>query len=375
MGRASLSRRAPGLLALCVGMGAAGGSGAASPPGAGEVPAAAGSGAASLPAIVWDAPPGCPDGAALTAEISRHLDPTSAPAPTGSIRVQARPSGERWHVVVAIEAEGRTQERTLAVASCDAAVRAAAFVIAIAVDPAQREPQDVVPAPPAPAASAPGPDEAGPAAPRPAVAPVGPPTPEEAGPEPIAEDPAIPAAGAPRKPKRRAVRGLVQFGPGVQAGMLPVSAGLAAAVGLMWRRARLTAGYTRWFEAEVRRGGEPAFGAQFAVHAGQLRGGPVLRAGPLELPLQVGLELGALQARGVGGDTNYEATTLWGAVTAGAGLAWAPRALRGFAALVVLAEAAISLRRPRFEFAGGRELHQVGPAAFRGFLLVEARFP
>ncbi|MFY0534508.1 hypothetical protein [Nannocystis pusilla] len=262
--------------------------------------------AAALPPIEWDAPAGCPDAAVLRAEISRHLDPAAAAAATGSIRVQARPDGAGWHVAVAIATDGRTQERTLAVASCDAAVRAAAFVIAIAVDPARREPEDVVPAPPDPT---PPPPKPGPE-PQPKAA-------SDGGPAPAPAEVEAPPIDAPLAPgsqarRRRAVRGLVYVGPGVQVGMLPVQAGLAVGAGLAWPRARLTLGYARWFTTEVWRPGEPSYGAEFAVHAGQLRGGPVLRAGPLELPLQAGLELGALQAAGIGGEPNYTATALWG---------------------------------------------------------------
>ncbi|WP_143141264.1 hypothetical protein [Nannocystis exedens] len=328
--------------------------------------------AAAVPTLEWDAPAGCPDVAALKAEISRHLDPVAEAAATGSIRVQARPGGAGWQVVVAIATDGRTQERTLAVASCDAAVRAAAFVIAIAVDPAQREPEDVVPAPPAPAAPPQPQPEAGPG-PKPEATAEAEPTAATA----LAEVEPLPAKAppGPRARRRRAVRGLVSLGPGVQAGMLPVGAGLAAGAGLAWPRARLTLGYARWFTSEVRRGGERPYGAEFSVHAGQLRGGPVLRAGPLELPLHAGIELGALQAAGSGGEPNYEATVLWGAALVGAGLAWAPRALRGFFALGLQAEAAIALRRPQFVFEGDAEVLRVGPAGFRGFLQVEARFP
>ncbi|WP_434424665.1 hypothetical protein [Nannocystis pusilla] len=323
--------------------------------------------AAALPTIEWDAPAGCPDAEVLQAEISRHLGPAAAAAATGSIRVQARPDGAGWHVAVAIATDGRTQERTLAVASCDAAVRAAAFVIAIAVDPARREPEDVVPAPPEP--PTPPPPKPGPE-----------PQPEAAGdggpaPAPAEVEALTPPAPGSQAPRRRAVRGLVYAGPGMQVGMLPVQAGLAVGAGLMWPRARLTLGYTRWFTTEVQRPGETPYGAEFAVHAGQLRGGPVLRAGPLELPLQAGLELGALQAAGVGGEPNYTATALWGAATVGAGLTWAPRASRGFFAVGLLVEAAFALRRPQFVFEGDREVARIGPAAFRGFLQVEARFP
>jgi len=353
MGRASLSRRAPGLVALCVGV---------------SVPGVA---AASLPPIAWDAPAGCPDADALAGEVARHVDATAIAAESTSIRVRARPQERGWSVVVAIDGDGRTQERTLAVDSCEAAVRAAAFVIALAVDPARRESQDVVPVPPE-------------APPAPPVVKAVPRVVAENGPEPPVNAPddvdALEAPLAeldppPTPARRRSIRGLLQVGPGLQAGMLPVDAGLTVATGLLWPRARLVFGYTRWFRTAVRRSGERPYGADFSVHAGHVRAGPVVRAGPLELPLHVGVELGALQAVGVGGDDNYEATALWGAATVGAGLTWAPRALRGFAALVVLAEAAIALRRPLFVFAGDLEVHRVGAAAFRGFVLIEARFP
>src|SRR5690606_31150264 len=79
-------------------------------------------------------------------------------------------------------------------------------------------------------------------------------------------------------PRRRSLRGFVQLGPAVQVGMLPVGPGLSAAAGLLWPRARLAFGYTRWFMAEARRAGDRPFGADLSVHAGHVRGGPLLRA-------------------------------------------------------------------------------------------------
>ena len=148
-----------------------------------------------------------------------------------------------------------------------------------------------------------------------------------------------------------------------------------AAVGVLWPRLRLVVGYVRWFPTRRRTAARPELGADLSVHAATVRLGPLLRAGPLEFPLHLGVELGALRAVGVGGDTNLAPRGLWAAATAGAGLAWAPRALRGHGALVVTAEAAVALHRPTLVFNDDIEVYRIGPAAFRGQFALEVRFP
>lgn len=363
MARAWFSRCAPGLVALCTGVSVAGS-------------------AAAAPVIAWDAPAGCPEASALTAEMARHVEPAVMAAESGSVLVRVRQDGERWTVAVAIEADGGALERMLAVESCEAAVRAAAFVIALAVNPGHRELGGVVPPPPpeapvtASAAAGTTEEPVGTAAPQASA---------ETRPEPglttaapleaTSLDPRDRVAPPPRSSRPRSIRVLAQLGPAMQVGMLPVNAGLSASAGLLWPRLRVVFGYTRWFTAEVRHAAERPYGAAFSVHAGHVRVGPVLRAGPLELPLHVGVELGGLRGAGTGGDWNYTADTLWAAVMVGAGLAWAPRRLRGYAALGVLAEVALSLHSPQFVFDGDLPVHRVGAVAFRGFLALEARFP
>lgn len=348
MRRSSPSRRALAFAALAV-VGGAPRPGRAAPP------------------IAWEAPAGCPDAAALQTEVDRLVGrDADAASAISSVHARAAPQGQGWSLVVTIVQDGRTHVRTLTTDTCEAAVRAAGFVIAIAVDPAVGGLE--VPPPPPPAGE---PVPAAPAAPEPAPAAPEPAPPAEAEEEP----PSVPDPPPRPAPRRLAPRGLLQVGPAVQAGMLPVGVGLTAAAGLVWRRLRISLGYTRWFRTALRSDSDPTLGGRASVHAATLRVGPVLRAGPLELPLHLGVELGALQAVGVGGDVNFTRAGLWGAALAGVGLAWAPRALAGHGALILLAEAAVAVHRPRFVFNQDLEIARIGPAAFRGLLLLEARFP
>lgn len=338
--------------------------------------------ASALPAIVWDAPPECPGVDVLRAEVARRIGADAA-ATVAQVRVRVERRADGWHLAVTLTDDSLALERSLKTESCEAATRAAAFIVAIAIDPAAGGPEAAPgptppalvpePAPPAPAPPAPP----APAPRRPAIEPASPltgavtPAPAVAPAiEPGADEP------APRPSvRRRAPQGLLHLGPGLQVGMAPVGAGLAAAGGLLWPRLRLALGYVRWFPTRLPASTNPGLGGELSVHAANLRVGPVLRAGPLEFPLHLGLELGVLRAEGRGGDVNFTRHGLWGAATVGAGLAWAPRALRGHGALVLAGELALALHRPQLVFNDDILVHRIGAAAFRGQLMVEARFP
>ncbi len=372
------------------------------------------------PAISWDAPAGCPDVGAVRAEVVRLVggDPS---AKVTDIRARVERRGESWHLRVTLRDDGRPRERTLTTDSCAAAARAAAFIVAIALEPTvggldPAAPSGSAPTPdsapgPGPAPAPPGPAPAPGSAPGPGLVPAPPgpardPSPGAASgpglaparPDLVSPGAAIASADmtaavaeAPRDPattrppvhpdapgasqRRRVPQGLVHLGPALQVGMAPVGVGLAAAAGLQWSRSRVTLGYVRWFPTLLRAAGRPEVGGELSVHAAALRVGPRLRAGPLELPLHLGLELGALRAVGLGGDLNFTRHALWAAALAGLGVAWAPKALRGRGALILTAEAALALHRPSFVFDDALELGRVGPAAFRGQLLVELRLP
>ena len=262
----------------------------------------------TVPAIAWDAPAGCPDADALRAEVLSFVG-GDVPTKVSDIRARVEQRDDGWHIVVTLTLDGRVRERTLTTESCEAAARAAAFIVAVAIDPlaggfdfgpppnSAQEAEPVVPdmVPP----PTPGPATVG--TPRPMTAETTEPLPAPG----ASEEPPTPTP-TPSRPTRRRLTpsGLVQIGPGLQAGMVPVGVGLAAAAGLRWPRLRLTLGYTRWFRTQVRQPARPDLGGELSVHAANLRVGPVVRAGPLELPFHLGVEFGALHAVGVGGDLN-----------------------------------------------------------------------
>ncbi|MFZ6182036.1 hypothetical protein [Nannocystis pusilla] len=169
-------------------------------------------------------------------------------------------------------------------------------------------------------------------------------------------------------------RAFVQVGPALAVGVLPrATLGLAAGLGVAWRRLRVALGYAGWFRSPARWAEDRQIGADVALHAGSLRVGPVRRVGPVELQAAIGLEFGALRAAGVGSEVNLERRTWWGATLAGGGLAWAPRALRGHGALLVQAELVVPLHRPTLLY--NREpIFRFGAVGLRAGLLLEARF-
>ncbi|MCY1010126.1 hypothetical protein OV079_32080 [Nannocystis pusilla] len=195
--------------------------------------------------------------------------------------------------------------------------------------------------------------------------------------------PEHPPIGPVEAPQRRRGRGttgpggdraFLQVGPALAVGVLPrATLGLAAGLGVAWRRLRVALGYAGWFRSPARWAEDRQIGADVALHAGSLRVGPVRRVGPVELQAAIGLEFGALRAAGVGSEVNLERRTWWGATLVGGGLAWAPRALRGRGALRVQAELVVPLHRPTLLY--NREpIFRFGALGLRAGLLLEARF-
>jgi len=84
----------------------------------------------------WDAPPGCPDGAAVRAEALRLIGPTTQ----GSRHLKASASilpapGKGWTLSLATNLDGVMGERTLSGASCESLSDAAALMLALILNP------------------------------------------------------------------------------------------------------------------------------------------------------------------------------------------------------------------------------------------------
>lgn len=313
------------------------------------------------PAVTWDAPAGCGSESAVQAGIRRYLTDSPDADAVGPITARVRPTGDRLELVVTFADGGG--ERRIVVDTCDAAVRAAAFVVAITIDPRRMASDDgtnvVVPV--VPITDAPADANAITVATAP---PSHAPAPEIAAPAPT----------TPRRSIR--VRGLVQAGAAAHVGILPTpTVGFLAAAGIVWPRARVVVGYARWFPSRTRWVGQPSVGADLSVHAATAAVGPVFRFGAIELPLRAGAELGQLRAAGFGTDRDHIAHSTWLALTLGTGLHWAPRALRGRAALVVQVDGAAAPLRPRVVIDAERTVSQLGAFGFRGAVLLEGRFP
>jgi hypothetical protein len=89
----------------------------------------------------WDAPPECPTGASVTAEIERIL--AGSPSRSAHMRVQgtaSRVSADKWHVELYLRGAEWEAKRGLDGPTCAAVSEAAALVIALAINPEVERP-------------------------------------------------------------------------------------------------------------------------------------------------------------------------------------------------------------------------------------------
>lgn len=319
----------------------------------------------------WEVPGECPDAGAIrrgaAALLGRPIDPEAA-----GERIQVAGSIAREPAGFRLDLEIRRGQaldrRTLRDPRCEVLADAAALIVAAAIDP------DLGPPPALPSA-----DPAPPAEPAPAPAPApldsfhADPLPP-ARPDPTDSpdhDPAPPPAPAP-VPLRGAVRLTGTFDQGSVPGP---SGGPALAFALMRARWRVELGGL-WLAPQTA-SPDPArdLGARLSLAAASLRAcGVAPLAARFELAGCGGLEAGALFGRAVGAEVDPTQTRArpWLAVVAGAVFAWTPRPRF---ALVLDLGAAVPLVRPGFTLQGYGTLFTTNPAAFRGGLAIEARFP
>lgn len=326
--------------------------------------------AAEAVALTWEAPAGCPDGAAVRRALAGYLGEAPRAEAGAAVKAVARVTRSvgAYRLVLRMETASGIDERETTAADCALLVDATAVIVAVAVDPAtvlgrgDAAPQPVAPEP-EPEPEPPEPTEPEPIEPavEPAPAPVVEPIVDAATPEP-----------APT-PERRARFG-VRVSGGVDVGVLPGLAGglrvAGSAFGRLWR-AELRGDY--WFPrtATVAEG----IGGRVSLFGVGGRGCvvPGVARVALEFPLCAGLESGAMRGDPVGDRVASPTTSrrFWLAADGSAGVAWAPRR---FLAFVLQAELVVPLVRAGFRV-GEREVHRADPVAGRGLLGVEARFP
>jgi len=329
--------------------------------------------AAEAVALTWEAPEGCPDVDAVRQALVGYLGTGPSAEAGAAVRAEARVSrsGGEYRLVLRTETASGTSVRETTATDCTVIVDATAVIVAIAVDPATvlargdvapklAVPDEVEPSEPEPDEAAPSEVESEPGAPG-----------DPGEPAPFVEPTPVPVPAPAPAPR---VRFGVRVGGGVDFGVLPKLAGglrLAGVVlGRAWR-AELRGDF--WFPrtAIVAEG----IGGRVSVWSVGARGCGVPRVERvgLEFPLCAGLESGAMRGEPVGARVTSPTPgqRLWLAADGSAGVAWAPRR---FIAFVVQAELVVPLLRTGFRV-GEREVHVTSPAAVRGLVGVEVRFP
>ncbi|MCY1054368.1 hypothetical protein [Nannocystis sp. SCPEA4] len=316
-------------------------------------------------ALAWTAPPGCPDEAEVRARVVRITGEEAAQRADLTARGTVREASPgHWSLTLELVGKTGSGRRELTAPRCDELAEAAALVVAIAVDPRAAlaaSPTEagagVVPAPPNDVAQETGPLEQ-------VVKDMseGPKDMSQGPADPVADEPvavevepvgpaAPPAGKSPRLRVGMRVAAGVSF-----ARLLPrPSAALSLALSIGGRRWRAELG---GLYAPPVPGGDAAIGGLFQAGAVELRGCPVLRRGTVEVPLCIGLQVGAMEGRGRGTGlmTTMTARSPWLAATAGAALAWRPRG--GRVGLWLQADAIVALLRPTFVTAGQQEVHR-----------------
>lgn len=294
--------------------------------------------------VQWAAPSECPNREVLVAGISRRL---GRPLAAGEAKVDARVTGDKFRgytLDLALSAGGRGETRRVQDPSCAALSEAAALRVVAAI-----EAPDVVPTPePAPVQEPETAQE---------------PTLEVVPAEAIKTSPMPEPAPGPedRSSRGRAPGGLLRLQGGLELGALPGPRGVGPAgavglgLGLLWPRVRLELQGT---VLAPRSDGVVKAG----LYAGAVHGCGRLGRERLEVPLCLGLEVGALRASRPQVGANW-----WLAVVVGPGLAWH---LSSRISVWGSLQLAVAPLRPVFTDGTGKDDPLFTPSVASGRLLV-----
>jgi hypothetical protein len=269
----------------------------------------------------------------------------------------------QWLLDLEIDKGGESSLRQLVAPHCETVLDAAAFVVAIAIDPTLAStgtPPTEIEVPEPAAVSTPAAGET-----RPDVA--------ATATTPGTTTTSSTQAATPPPPRRRALHGIVRAGGGLDGGALPrVGAMLEGAVGVggKWFRIEATGVYR--LQTNQPAIADPTVGGRFSMWAFGGRGCGVPRWKQVEFPLCAGLEGGRLIAQGYGLPVNRTVRTPWGAATVGPGLAWKPHKN---IALVVQSALGVPFVRTRLTIENLGTIHRTGAVFGRLWVGFEGRFP
>lgn len=280
------------------------------------------------------------------------------------VRIDVVPAGAVWRAELElIDADGRAQ-RSFEASSCDALAEAVALIVAVTLDPvavtqalAGREAALVAPTPTPAPKPAPEPNPT----PRSDVAP---PSDADGGITLVLDDDQPPAAPL-RLRVGLSLHGGASYGPTTNA--FGLVGGRAALRGEAWR-VELGA---RWITPR-RRLEDSGISARVDAWMLELRGCGVPSPGPIELPICVGFEAGAVRGRGLDPLPDpTSASFAWLAPSLSVGLRWAPVDRFAFGPELQLV---VPLTRGSF-VAGAALVDRLVPLGARALLELELRLP
>lgn len=314
---------------------------------------------ARTPLLTWDAPESCVDERVVAARLEQLIP--GERAQTLTARAVVTKHGERYRMRVELESATGTSVRELESESCAVLAEAAAFVVAVAIDPAVATTamrDDAI-------AEADAVEDAS-VVPEPASE-------SPATPEPEPQRAPAPAATAPRETQTRSrIAGALRAAIGVgtfEVSRFDLAPSLWGAIRGRYWRAEIGARYVAGRDRTI------ATNAELALDAvgGIARGCGVAPAGPLEIPLCAGLDLLAVRGRPSGLVSAKQAVALRVAIDVAVALAW-PLTRR--VALWVEAAGGFAVLRPNFNVrATPQDRRLLGAAAsFAALVGVELRF-
>jgi len=261
--------------------------------------------------LQWSAPAQCPDAAAARARLDEQLQHESTPEASASVQIARQDRG--WMANIAITADEPFAARTLVSADCEALMRAAVLVIAVAIDP-------VAVAEPLTRVDPPNPGAGGPIVPLPSTrSPTAAPLTERAHRRSGSADRIEPVDRRSDRelPSEHALR----IAGGLSYAIVPAIAGSAQlAYALQRPRWRFEALATYLPPRELRYDDGTDAGGRVQAVTFAARGCPTPRLGAVRFPICLGLEGGPVLGRGVGIADERRPVTGWLAATAGLGV-------------------------------------------------------
>ena len=296
--------------------------------------------------LQWDAAPGCPGEDAARVDLERLSAGSVRSGDVSETRAEAtlRTGTSGAELQLTIEHDGQREVRQLHADDCETLARAAVLLIVVTVAPTNATLD-----PPPPPTEVPSP-------------PTEPPPPVVRAPADSGDRP--PTDSSP--PRRNRLRLEAWVGPGVA--LVPAPTLIAGgSVGLAWRTFGLS--LSGWHALAASSEVEPGIGVEGAITAVGIQAWVGFDAGPVFVPLRVGLDGGRLSGGGTGARVLPNSTAApWLAASAGAGIAW-PTHSR--IAVQLAADAVIPLVRPGIHLSSGsveREVFRTPQVAVRVLL-------